>query len=159
MKFSPKELLLAIISLSALVLGGKAANAATCESMTRLHLPHAKITQAQFITGGSFTPPGSPMELKDLPPFCRVTLRSSPAPIPSSTSRFGSPSKKRGTASTYRRAVAGSAERFSTNISPSPERFAVAMRAQLPMPATNCPAMGPSRWGIPRRSSISATAA
>ena len=79
MKISPKEFPHAIILLAVFFSAGKA-NAATCESLTRLNLPHAKITQAQFITGGSFTPPGLPMELKDLPPFCRVTLTSSPTP-------------------------------------------------------------------------------
>ena len=44
------------ISLVALVAFADRASAATCESLTQLPLPHAKVTAAQAITGGSFVP-------------------------------------------------------------------------------------------------------
>jgi hypothetical protein len=52
--------------------------AAGCESLSALVLPHARITQAQAVTGGSFTPRGLPAKFEDLPPFCRVAISSSP---------------------------------------------------------------------------------
>ena len=54
------------------------ATAATCESLSRLTLPHAKITRAQTIKDGSFTVPGGSSKLDHLPPFCRVAITSSP---------------------------------------------------------------------------------
>lgn len=52
--------------------------AAGCESLSALVLPHAKITRAQAVTGGSFTTAGLPTKFGNLPPFCRVAISSSP---------------------------------------------------------------------------------
>ena len=65
--------LLSSLSLAAALAAG-AAVAQTCESLTGVALPHATITEAQSITGGSFTPPGASTALTGLPPFCRVAV-------------------------------------------------------------------------------------
>src|SRR3954471_20868806 len=41
-------------------------------ALAETRLPHASITAAQAITGGSFTPPGSATPITNLPPFCRI---------------------------------------------------------------------------------------
>jgi len=48
------------------------APALDCASLADLRLPNTKITAAQPITGGSFTPPGSTNAIANLPSFCRV---------------------------------------------------------------------------------------
>lgn len=45
--------------------------AASCESLTELKLPQTTIATAQLISG-SFTPPGYPQPITNLPEFCRV---------------------------------------------------------------------------------------
>lgn len=77
MKFKSKLFLLFSFSLTAVSIG-KAADAATCESLAGVALPHATITAAQSVAGGSFTPPGSATPLTGLPPFCRVAVTSTP---------------------------------------------------------------------------------
>ena len=54
--------------------------AASCESLASTSFPDAKVTSAQTVTGGSFTPPGARNAMANLPAFCRVavTLQSSP---------------------------------------------------------------------------------
>jgi leucyl aminopeptidase len=42
-------------------------------------LPNTKITAAQPVTAGEFTPPGRTAGLKDLPPFCRVAATLTPS--------------------------------------------------------------------------------
>ncbi len=73
-----KSLALSTVSLAAVVAGTMPAAAATCESLATLSLPHATITAAQSVTGGSFTPPGSTVAQTGLPPFCRVAGVSTP---------------------------------------------------------------------------------
>jgi len=59
------------------------AAAATCESIAALALPNAKVTAAQQVAPGAFTPPGpagpvAPVYAK-LPSFCRVTATLTPS--------------------------------------------------------------------------------
>ncbi|HWG79199.1 MAG TPA: hypothetical protein VN681_05460, partial [Stellaceae bacterium] len=68
-----KSILLGWASLVALAVGATPAVAASCESLgTTVMPPHAMITTAQTVTGGSFTPPGATAPLTGLPSFCRV---------------------------------------------------------------------------------------
>jgi feruloyl esterase len=60
---------------------------ASCESLAQLALENTKITLAQSVTTGDFTPPpapspvpGPPATIKDLPAFCRVVAEVSPTP-------------------------------------------------------------------------------
>ena len=60
-----------------------AASAATCESIAALSLPNSKVTVAQQVAPGAFTPPGAagspaPVFAK-LPEFCRVTATLTPS--------------------------------------------------------------------------------
>ena len=61
------------------------ASAATCESIAMLSLPNAKITTAQQVAPGTFTPPGAPAPggpapvFAKLPAFCRVTATLTPS--------------------------------------------------------------------------------
>jgi feruloyl esterase len=68
---------------------GKTSGAAQgpCESLAQLALPNTKITLAQSVAAGAFTPPpgqnfmpGMPANYKDLPAFCRVVAEVSPTP-------------------------------------------------------------------------------
>ena len=61
----------------------RSASAATCESIAALSLPNAKVTAAEQVASGAFTPPGQtgpapPMYAK-LPSFCRVTATLTPS--------------------------------------------------------------------------------
>src|ERR1700676_3556169 len=66
------------------------ANAAPqpCEQLAQLALPNTKITSAQTIAAGAFSPPaaaspwliGNPSLYKQLPAFCRVTADDKPTP-------------------------------------------------------------------------------
>src|SRR4029077_20690009 len=59
-----------------------------CEQLAQLALPNTKITSAQTIAGGAFSPPpagspwliGDPSFYKQLPAFCRVTADDKPTP-------------------------------------------------------------------------------
>ncbi len=60
---------------------------ASCESLAQLTLDNTKITLAQSVPAGPFTPtpapspvPGPPAVIKDLPAFCRVAAEISPTP-------------------------------------------------------------------------------
>src|SRR5687768_7919996 len=65
------------------------ASAATCESLARLTLDNAKITIAQEVAAGAFTPPGAvrqggappqqPRVYASLPAFCRVAATLTPS--------------------------------------------------------------------------------
>ena len=61
-----------------------AAAGRTCESLASLSLPDAKITAAQVVAAGEFTPPSGGRSgrgsdpFKDLPPFCRVAATLTP---------------------------------------------------------------------------------
>ncbi|HTV95194.1 MAG TPA: tannase/feruloyl esterase family alpha/beta hydrolase [Steroidobacteraceae bacterium] len=80
MRISISAALLVALSLAALPDTSGAATQANCEGLISLKLPHATITQARSITTGRFTPPGSTMHFDKLPPFCRVSVKSSPSP-------------------------------------------------------------------------------
>src|SRR6202047_29253 len=66
------------------------ANAApqSCEQLAQLALPNTKITSAQTVAAGAFSPPqatspwllGNPSLYKQLPAFCRVTADDKPTP-------------------------------------------------------------------------------
>ena len=87
MKLRPKcasqiELIFStLLFLSILILGPQPATAApkTCESLAQLTLPNTKITIAQPVTFGEFTPPGRSTAIKGLPPFCRVSATLTPS--------------------------------------------------------------------------------
>src|SRR5216683_6376263 len=59
-----------------------------CEQLAQLALPNTKITSAQTIAAGAFSPPpagtpwliGDPSFYKQLPAFCRVTADDNPTP-------------------------------------------------------------------------------
>ena len=78
MNVTAKSLIFSTVSLAALLVAGDPAAATTCVSLAGLSLPHATVTTAQLITGGSFTPPGSTTPLTGLPSFCRVAVTSTP---------------------------------------------------------------------------------
>lgn len=71
----------ALISASALACVSQPALAApkTCESLVQLALPNTKITVAESVSTGEFTPPGRPASIKGLPPFCRVAATLKPS--------------------------------------------------------------------------------
>lgn len=73
-----KALALSTVSLTAMIIAAAPAAAGTCASLAGLALPHATVTAAQSVTGGSFTPPGSTTPLTGLPDFCRVAVTSTP---------------------------------------------------------------------------------
>jgi tannase/feruloyl esterase len=56
-----------------------------CDRLTQVLLPNAKITSAQRVAAGGFTPPAAPNpepgagpSYKDVPAFCRVTIEATP---------------------------------------------------------------------------------
>ena len=55
-------------------------SAESCASLARQQLPGTKITTAEAISTGSFTPPGSTNVIGNLPPFCRVAGVIAPTP-------------------------------------------------------------------------------
>ena len=62
------------------------AQAATCESLLALSLPHTSVTLAQPVAAGAFSPPAQPQgrgqpasAFQQLPAFCRVAATSRPA--------------------------------------------------------------------------------
>jgi feruloyl esterase len=70
----------ALIVLS-ICAGPHSANASpkNCESLAQLVLPNTKVTAAQPITTGEFTPPGRTTSIKELPAFCRVQATLAPS--------------------------------------------------------------------------------
>jgi Tannase and feruloyl esterase len=78
MNVALKSLLFSTVSLAVLFVAVDPAAAATCESLAGLSLPHATVSTAQSMIGGSFTPPGATTPLTGLPPFCRVAITSTP---------------------------------------------------------------------------------
>jgi len=79
--WSAGSLLLMAGALTAAPTGGS-----TCESLSKLSLPHVTITQAQEFAAGAFTPPTAPGPFqpnpalfKGLPAFCRVTATLAPS--------------------------------------------------------------------------------
>jgi len=78
--------MIAIVSLSA-ALSAAAVSPVPCDRLASLGLPNVKITMAQAVAAGAFTPPPSPIppmgpppSFKDVPAFCRVALDASPTP-------------------------------------------------------------------------------
>ena len=62
------------------------ATAATCQSLPSVSLPNAKVTLAQIVASGGFTPPaqanggvGHANLFEDLPEFCRVAIAAKPS--------------------------------------------------------------------------------
>src|SRR5215471_1652782 len=54
--------------------------AASCEALTSLALPQAKIDIAEVVAAGAFTPPaGRPDPYRDVPEFCRVAATLTPS--------------------------------------------------------------------------------
>jgi feruloyl esterase len=54
--------------------------AASCESLASLSLPQAKVTSAQVVAAGAFTPPaGRPEPYRTVPEFCRVAATLMPS--------------------------------------------------------------------------------
>jgi hypothetical protein len=78
MKIRSRQLVLGAVSSAAFLVIANIAGAATCESLSGLNLPHATITGAQSISDGNLPSASSPVPLKGLPPFCRVTVTSKP---------------------------------------------------------------------------------
>jgi feruloyl esterase len=78
MNVALKSLVFSTVSLAVLFVAVDPTAAATCESLAVLSLPHATVSTAQSMIGGSFTPPGSTTPLTGLPPFCRVAVTSTP---------------------------------------------------------------------------------
>lgn len=75
-------LLLAILAVAALPVAG-----ASCDSLTKLTIPHVTITSAEAVAAGAFAPPaagkggrgkGGANPYADLPAFCRVLAVSRP---------------------------------------------------------------------------------
>lgn len=73
-----KALALSTVSVAAMIVFATPSSAATCASLSGLTLPHATVTAAQSVTGGTFTPPGTTTPITGLPPFCRVAVTSTP---------------------------------------------------------------------------------
>lgn len=68
------------LMLAALCAPAGTALAASCESLASLALPQAKITMAQVVAAGAFTPPaGRPDPYRNLPEFCRVAATLTPS--------------------------------------------------------------------------------
>ena len=67
------------ILLASFTLALLPASAATCDSLSKLSLPDTTITTAEVVSAGSFTAPGVPQPIANLPSFCRVagTMRPS----------------------------------------------------------------------------------
>jgi len=70
---------LTLVTLLALAASAPAF-AASCEGLASLSLPQAKITSAQVVAAGAFTPPtGRPDPYKNVPEFCRVAATLTPS--------------------------------------------------------------------------------
>jgi hypothetical protein len=79
-----RTLLAALMMSSAWTLMARAAQK-SCESLTEVALPNAKITKAESVAAGAFTPPPTPdfgpqpaPSYKDVPAFCRVMIEATP---------------------------------------------------------------------------------
>jgi feruloyl esterase len=72
--------LIFLITVVVVVAGSRPVSATprSCESLLQLALPNTKITTAQTVTTGEFTPTGR-TAIKDLPAFCRVAATLSPS--------------------------------------------------------------------------------
>src|SRR6476620_6261099 len=79
-KYSVFARLTFLITLFVVTAGSRpfSAVARSCESLAQLALPNTKITNAQTVTTGEFTPTGR-TAIKDLPAFCRVAATLKPS--------------------------------------------------------------------------------
>jgi feruloyl esterase len=78
-----------LFSLAMLTFGASTSAAASCESLTNLSVPEAKITSATVVAAGAFVPPptggadlggpSSTAQFGHLPAFCRVTATLTPS--------------------------------------------------------------------------------
>ncbi|MGB2623087.1 MAG: tannase/feruloyl esterase family alpha/beta hydrolase [Candidatus Acidiferrum sp.] len=79
---------IALLALSFMFAPSAWAEGKSCEQLAQLVLPHTKITSAETVAAGAFTPPaamapwlvGDPSLYKHLPPFCRVLAEDKPTP-------------------------------------------------------------------------------
>src|SRR5688500_14197223 len=62
----------AILTIVHTAVLAQAPSAESCAILARQQVPGTKITNAEAISTGSFTPPGSTNVIGNLPPFCRV---------------------------------------------------------------------------------------
>jgi Tannase and feruloyl esterase len=81
----PRILLLVALAVSCVPAAGAAR--LSCERLENLGLPDAKVSLAQAVAAGAFSPPpspmppmGSPPSFKDVPEFCRVSIEATPTP-------------------------------------------------------------------------------
>ena len=82
-----KLALVSVLSLSGVFLPSSWAAGKSCEQLAQLNLPNTKITSAENVAAGSFTPPanvtpwlrGDPSLFKRLAAFCRVTATAAPS--------------------------------------------------------------------------------
>ena len=98
------------------------AYAASCDSLARLTLDNTKITVAQEVAAGAFSPPGpaplggaatQPRAFATLPAFAGSPRRSRRRPTPTSNSKSGCP-RRDGTASSRRWATAAGPAQSAT---------------------------------------------
>ena len=81
-----KSAMVALMAVSGALVPSARAAGQTCEQLAQLALPDAKITSAQTVAQGAFTPQpsmapwlvGDPNFYKRLPAFCRVTAEAKP---------------------------------------------------------------------------------
>ncbi|MGC9998277.1 MAG: tannase/feruloyl esterase family alpha/beta hydrolase [Terriglobia bacterium] len=76
---------LSAVVLSGVITHGSKAAQKSCESLGQLQLPYTKITLAESVAAGAFTPPpgpnpapGMPANYKDVAAFCRIVAEVSP---------------------------------------------------------------------------------
>jgi feruloyl esterase len=76
---TPRPLVLTAGFLCAALTTGATAQAASCEGLSTLSLPHTTMTMAQTIAAGTFTAPArGGQQFTDLPAFCRVQATLKP---------------------------------------------------------------------------------
>ena len=113
-----------------------AASAASCEGLSSLVLPQARITSAQPVAAGDFTPPGAP-PIHHLPAFCRVAATLTPSPDSDIKIEVWLPAS--GWNGKFQGVGNGG---WSGNISYSALANAVSRNATLPLPRHECRSVG-----------------
>src|SRR5277367_5419306 len=80
------KFMIALLVIPAGSLVAAPTGASTCDSLSRLSLPHVTITSAESVAAGAFTPPAAPGPgrpntalFKGLPAFCRVMATLAPS--------------------------------------------------------------------------------
>src|ERR1700684_1848652 len=82
-----KFTMVALMAVSSAFVPSARAAGQSCEQLAQLALPNTKITSAQTVAPGAFTPPasmapwlaGDPTFYKRLPAFCRITAEAKPS--------------------------------------------------------------------------------